>query len=117
MWQSRVENVHYSASMKIKFNADNDASGHCLHGSRSLTPLHVHATSYRSQNTAHFCIAALVIFAASAKIGRKDQDKEWFACFEGYLSIVRALVERRAKAKDDERYKSFEEHGYLTLAQ
>ena len=32
MWQSRVENVHYSVSMKIEFNTDKYASGHCLRG-------------------------------------------------------------------------------------
>ena len=99
MWQSRVENVHYSASMKIKFNADNDTSGHCLHGSRSLTLLHVHATSYRSQNTAHFCIAALVIFAASAKIGRKDQDKEWFACLKVTCQLSMRLLSEELRLR------------------
>ena len=99
MWQSWVENVHYSISMKIEFNTENDASGHCLRVSRSLAPLRVCATSYRLQNTANFGLAAIVIFAVSAKIGRKHQDREWFACLGGYLSIVCALVEQRTKAK------------------
>ena len=99
MWQPQVENVHYSVSMKIEFNAANDASAHCLHGSRSLVQLCMCTMSYRQQNTVHFCIAALVIFSASAKIGRKDRDKKWFACFEGYLLIVCALVEQRTMAK------------------
>ena len=72
MWQSQVENVHYSVPMKIEFNTENDASGHRLQGSRSLAPLCVRVTSYRPQNTAHFGLAAIVIFAASAKIGKKD---------------------------------------------
>ena len=32
-WQSRVENVHYSVSVKIEFNAGKYALGHCLLGS------------------------------------------------------------------------------------
>ena len=57
MWQSRVENVHYSASMKIELKADMNASGHCLYDSRLLAPSRVRATSYRPRNTAHFRIA------------------------------------------------------------
>ena len=53
MWQSRVENEHYSASMKIKLNA----LGHCLHGSRLLAPSRVRAMIYTPRNTAHFGIA------------------------------------------------------------
>ena len=85
--------------MKIEFNTENDASGHRLCGSQLLAPLHVHATSYRPQNTARFGLAAIVILAASTKIGRKDRDRERFACLGGYLWIVCVLVERRAKAK------------------
>ena len=59
--------------MKIKFNADNDVSDHCLCGFRLLAPLHMCAMSYRPQNTAHFGIAA--------------------------TAIVFVLVERRAEAK------------------
>ena len=99
MWQSWVENIHYSVSMKIEFNTENNTTGHRLSGSRSLAPLRVHATSYRPQNTAHFGLAAIVIFTVSAKIGRKDRDREWFTCLGGYLSIVCALVEQRTKAK------------------
>ena len=73
MLQSQVESVHYSVSMKIKFNADNNVSGHCLCGSRLLAPLHMCATRHRLQNTAHFGIAA--------------------------TAIVFVLVEQRAEAK------------------
>ena len=89
MWQSQIENVH---SIKIEFNIDSDASAIV-----SLAPLCLHAMSYRQQNTTHFGIAAIVIFAASAKLGRQDGGKERFACLEGYL--LTALIERRAKAK------------------
>ena len=57
MWQSRVENEHYSVSMKIEFNAYSNASGYCLCDSRSLAPLRMCATSYGPQNTAHLGIA------------------------------------------------------------
>ena len=65
--------VHYSISMKIEFNVDNDASGHYLCGSQSLVPLHMHATSYRLQNTAHFgiIIAAIVILLHQQKLAGK----------------------------------------------
>ena len=63
MWQSRVENVHYSISMKIGFNTENDASGHHVRGSRLLAPLCMRVTSYRPQNTAHFGLVAILIFA------------------------------------------------------
>ena len=59
--------------MKIEFNTANDASSDRLCGSWFLAPLHVRTTSYRPQNNAQ---AAIVIFATSAKIGRKDWDKE-----------------------------------------
>ena len=103
MWQSWIENIHY------------DTSGHRLRGFRSLAPLRVHATSYRQQNTTHFDLAAILIFAASAKIGRKGRDMEWFVCLGGYLLIVRLLSEE-LRLKDDDRHKSFEEPGYPTLA-
>ena len=45
MWQSQVENVHYSVSVKIEFNTDKYASGHCLRGSPLLVRLHTCATS------------------------------------------------------------------------
>ena len=94
MWQSQVENVHYSISIKIEFNTENDASGHCVHGSRLLAPLSVCVTSYTPQNTAHFGIAAIV-----AKIKRKIETGSGLHACKVILSIVRAFIERRAKAK------------------
>ena len=52
MWQSRVENEHYSVSMKIEFNDSSNALGYCLCSSRSLAPLHMCATSYGPLRTA-----------------------------------------------------------------
>ena len=47
------------------------------------------------RETARIGIAAapIAIIAASAKIGRNDQDKEQFMCLEGYLLIVCLLSE------------------------
>ena len=39
MWQSWVENEHYSISMKIAFSTSFYALAHCLHSSQLLAPL------------------------------------------------------------------------------
>ena len=46
----------------------------------------------------------IAIVVTSAKIGRKDRDKERFACLEGYLSIVCTLIEQTVKAKGHEKH-------------
>ena len=82
MWQSRVDNEHYSVSMKIAFSASIDALGHCLHSSRLLSLLRMWAMSYGPWNTAHFGIAAYCNYCRISK----NRDKERFACLEDYLS-------------------------------
>ena len=52
MWQSRVENEHYSGLAKIELNTDIVAVGLRLRGSRSTALKRVHAVSYRPPNTA-----------------------------------------------------------------
>ena len=74
MWQSRVEDKHYSIWMKIAYST---ALGHCLCSSRLLAPLRMCMTSCGARNTAHFCIATYCNYC-----------HKWFACLEGYLSIV-----------------------------
>ena len=92
-------NEHYSVSMKIMFIASVCTLGHCRRSSRLLVPFRTCETSYGLQNTAHFGIAAYCNIATSAKISRKDQGKEQFACLDGYFSIFCAHVEQRVKAK------------------
>ena len=92
-------NEHYSVSMNITFSASVYTLGHCRRSSRLLVPLRTCETSYGLQNTAHFGIAAYCNYCHVSKIGRKDQDKEQFACLDGYFSIFCTLVEQRVKAK------------------
>ena len=68
--------------MKIELNTENDASGHRL--CFSITSAIARARDG---------LATIVIFATSAKIGRKDRDRERFACLGGYLSILCLLSE------------------------
>ena len=44
VWQSCVENEHYSVSVKNVFSASNNALGHCLRSSQLL--LHMYVTGY-----------------------------------------------------------------------
>ena len=91
MWQSRVEIKDYSGLSKIAFIASIYALAHCLCRSRLLVPLHMYETSCETPP-----ILAIAIIAVSAKIGRKDRDKERFACLEVYLSVVKAKGPREA---------------------
>ena len=67
MWQSRVENLHYSIFMKIEFKAENIAIGPCLYESRVLAPQYAHAMRYGALNTTPLMVLPRAIFAMSAK--------------------------------------------------
>ena len=67
MWQSRVENEHYSVSMKIAFSTSINALGHCMRSPRLLAPLRMCAESYGPCNTAHFGIAAYCNYCRISK--------------------------------------------------
>ena len=111
MWQSQVENVHYSVSMKIEFNTGKYASGHCLHDSQLLARLHACVTSYRSWNTAHFGLADHLILPRQQNLWCKDRDKQF--AYLGYLSSVCALVKQKiayTMPKTTMRFCSFSSH-------
>ena len=69
-WQSRVENVHYSVSMKIEFNVENITIGPCLRESQVLALQRAHTMKYGVLTTAPLTVFPRAIFVTSAKVDK-----------------------------------------------
>ena len=93
MWQSRVENEHYSGLAKIELNAVFVAVGLCLRESRSTPLKRVHAMSYRPPNTALLRVAVNLFLQRQQKTDKKDRDEERLASLEAYLMLVLVFFE------------------------